>query len=357
MNSGKTINGLLHSLLPIAIVRRFAALGGCFALLLVVGVASSPLTAADDTIRAGIIGCDTSHVIAFTDLFNAPDADESLANVKVVAAFPGGSHDIASSRDRVGKFTEKLRDKGIQIVDSVDTLVDLVDVVLLESVDGRKHLEQVRPVFASGKRVFIDKPIAASLADTIEIADLSKESGVPFFSCSAIRFTPGISSARTDPKLGQITGCATYSPCPVEPTHPDLYWYGVHGVEALFTIMGPDCERVTRTQTEDTELVVGVWGDGLVGTFRGIRKGRRDYGALLFREKSNVFIEGFGGYEPLVKQIAQFFKTGVPPVSAEETIAIIAFMDAADESKRQGGMPVTIESVMARAKAEVADRK
>jgi hypothetical protein len=32
-------------------------------------------------------------------------------------------------------------------------------------------------------------------------------------------------------------------------------------------------------------------------------------------------------------------------------------MEAADESKRQGGKPVTIESVMARAKAELAARE
>ena len=46
---------------------------------------------------------------------------------------------------------------------------------------------------------------------------------------------------------------------------------------------------------------------------------------------------GYGGYEPLVVEIAKFFKTGKPPVSAEETLEIFAFMEAADESKRKGG--------------------
>jgi hypothetical protein len=309
------------------------------------------------TIRAGIIGCDTSHVLAFTKLFNSPEAGESLANVRVVAAFPGGSKDIPSSRDRVGMFSEELRGMGIVIVDSIDSLLEQVDVVLLESSDGRKHLEQVRPVMVAGKRVFIDKPLAGSLADATEIIDLSKKTGTPFFSSSTMRFQPHVQHARSRTELGQITGCAAYSPCPLEPTHPDLYWYGVHGVETLFTIMGAGCESVTRTQTEGTELVVGVWKGGRIGTFRGLRMGSHEFGAIVFREKSNTYINGIDGYETLVEQIAQFFKTGFPPVSAEETLDIFAFMEAADESKRQGGVPVTLESVLIKARAEVAARK
>ena len=46
---------------------------------------------------------------------------------------------------------------------SIEELLPKVDVVLLQSLDGRVHLEQVRPAFKAGKRVFIDKPIAALL--------------------------------------------------------------------------------------------------------------------------------------------------------------------------------------------------
>src|SRR5205085_232995 len=118
---------------------------------------------ASKPLRAGIIGCDTSHAIAFTKTFNDPAASGDVAGVKVVAAFPGGSDDIPSSHDRVGKFTSELKGMGVEIVDSIPALLEKVDVVLLESVDGRPHLEQVKPVFAAGKPVFIDKPLAGSL--------------------------------------------------------------------------------------------------------------------------------------------------------------------------------------------------
>ncbi len=301
-------------------------------------------------IRVGIIGLDTSHVMAFTGVLNDPKSEGELQGVKVVAAYPGGSPDIASSRDRVAGYTKDLQEKyGIEIVDSVEALLPKVDAVLLESVDGRPHLKQVKPVFAAGKPVFIDKPAAGSLADAVEIFRLSKASGVPCFSSSSLRFSPGIAQMRSNEKVGEVLGCDAYSPCSLEEHHPDLYWYGIHGVETLYAIMGPGCVSVSRTHTKDTDFATGVWKDGRIGTFRGMRSGKHDYGALVFGTKGIVPSGGYGGYKPLVVEIARFFKTGKPPVSAEETIEIMAFMEAADESKRQGGKPVTLESVLAKA--------
>jgi hypothetical protein len=304
-------------------------------------------------LRAGIVGLDTSHVTAFTKLLNAPNPKPETAGVRVVAAYPGGSPDIASSRDRVAGFTNELREKyGVAIVGSIDELLANVDVVLLESVDGRPHLEQARPVFKAHKPMFIDKPIAGTLADAVAIFDLAKETNTPCFSSSSLRFGPGVAAIETEGKLGEIIGCDVYGPCSLEEHHPDLFWYGIHGVETLFTILGTGCQSVSRTQTKSTELVTGVWNGGRVGTFRGIRNGPYKYGGTAFGTKGNVPIVESGGYEPLLVEIVKFFKTGKPPVSAEETLEIYALMEAADESKRQGGKPITIESVLTKAKAQ-----
>jgi hypothetical protein len=312
----------------------------------------SPLAGQDPSkpLRAGMIGLDTSHVVAFTKILNSPKSEGDLAGVKVVAGYPGGT-DISASKDRVAKFTATLRqDFGIEIVDSIDALLKKVDVVLLESVDGRPHLEQARPVFKAGKPVFIDKPVAGSLADAIQIYALARESKTPCFSSSSLRFAPGVQTIRSDPKVGEVLGCDAYGPAPIEPTHPDLFWYGIHGCEVLFAIMGTGCEAVVRVNTKDTDKVVGSWKGGRVGSFRGIRAGKADYGATVFGKAGVGQAGGSGGYEPLLREICKFFKSGKPPVSPEETLELFAFMEAADESKRKGGMPVTIESVMAKAR-------
>ena len=308
-------------------------------------------------LRVGIIGCDTGHAPAFTKVFHSPENDEALEGIKVVAAFPGGSPDLANNREHLEKFSGELREMGMEIVDSIDELLTRVDVVLLESVDGRKHLEQVRPVFASGKPVFIDKPIAGSLADAVEIVELARKHKVPCFSSSSLRYTPEIHGARSNSQIGEVIGCTAYSPCTLDRSHPDLYWYGIHGVETLFTIMGPGCVSVVRIQADDAEVVTGVWEDGRLASYRGQRSGKQDFGAIVFGSKSIHHINGFAGYQPLVKEIGKFFKTHDAPVSLEETLEIFAFMEAADESKRLGGVPVTLESVLAKARAEVAARQ
>jgi hypothetical protein len=323
-------------------------------LLALAGIALTPVWAqAQDSrpLRVGIIGLDTSHVVAFTKLLNDPNASGDLAGVRVVAAYPGGSPDIPDSANRLENFTRQVQAMGVEIVPSIDVLLTKVDAVLLESVDGRPHLEQARPVIKAGKPIFIDKPVAGSLADAVEIFRLAAEHNTPCFSSSSLRFYPGIQAMRDNPQVGKVLGCAAHGPCSLEPHHPDLFWYGIHGVETLFTIMGPGCVSVSRVQTRDTELAVGVWKDGRVGTFRGLRgEGAKGYGATVFGNKSVAPADTKGGgYQPLVVEICKFFRTGKPPVSAAETIEIFAFMEAADESKRQGGAPVTVESVLAKA--------
>ncbi len=328
-------------------------LAGCWAVLSSVAAAGKP-----KLIRVGIIGLDTSHVVAFTKILNNPKNEGELAGFKVVAGFPGGSADIPSSRDRVAGYTKQLKEQfGVEIVDSIDDLLKKVDAVLLESVDGRPHLEQVLPVLKAGKRVFIDKPVAASLADALRIFAAAKEHKTPVFSSSALRFSTGIAGARNNPKIGKVVGCVAYSPCSTDEHHPDLFWYGVHGVETLYTIMGTGCKTVTRSHAKDTDVVTGAWGDGRIATFRGIRGGKAEFGALVFGSESVASAGGFTGYEPLVKEIAKFFRTGEVPVTAEETIEMFAFMEAADESKRLNGAPVSIDSVMQKARAAISKTK
>ena len=314
-----------------------------FLITTVVSVAAEP-----PEIRVGIIGLDTSHAIAFSKLLNDENAGPELANCRVVAAYPKGSPDIESSVSRVPKYTEQIKGMGIEIVSSIDDLLAKVDAVLLETNDGRPHLEQLRPVLKAGKRVFIDKPVAGSLADAVSIYKEAKAAGVPVFSSSSLRYMESAQQARNG-DIGKVLGCDAYSPCHLEKTHPDLFWYGIHGVEILYTVMGTGCESVVRSSSVDTDVVVGTWEDGRIGTFRGIRSGKSGYGGTAFGSKGVKPLGPYGGYRALVVEIVEFFRTGKVPVDAEETIELYAFMEAADESKRQGGIPVKIADVLKKA--------
>lgn len=298
-----------------------------------------------DLIRIGIIGLDTSHAPAFAKILNDPDAEEDVAGCRVLAAYPHGSQDIESSVSRIPRYTKELSEMGVEITDSIDLLLEAVDCVLLETNDGRPHWAQARQVIDAGKPLFIDKPIAASLADTVRIFRYAKEKGVPVFSSSSLRYMAGAQEIRKG-SHGKILGVNTYSPCSLEKTHPDLYWYGIHGVEILYTVMGPGCQSVTRSTSAEFDVVTGVWKDGRMATFRGIRAGKSGYGGTAFCEKGIVDLGKYGGYRPLLVEIVKMFKTGKSPVPPEETIELYAFMSAADRSKELGGAPVNVQKLI-----------
>ena len=298
--------------------------------------------------RIGMIGLDTSHCIAFTKEFNKTNADPALHGYQVVAAYPKGSSEIEPSYSRIPKYTKEIKTYGVKIVDSINALLKEVDVVLLETNDGRLHLEQALPVLEAGKILFIDKPMTASLSDAIIIFEKAKQHQVPIFSSSSLRYLENAQkAARGD--IGKIVGASTFSPCKLEPTHPDLFWYGIHGVEILYTVMGTGCKKVSRVHTEETDVVTGIWEDGRVGTFRGTRTGKGGYGGTAFGEDGIMELGPYSGYKPLLIEIANFFQTRKVPVNANETLEILAFMEAADESKRLKGASVNMIEIWDRA--------
>jgi predicted dehydrogenase len=316
-----------------------------------------PATGQATVLRVGLIGLDTSHVTAFTRLLNDPSHADHVPGARVVAAYKGGSPDIDASASRVEGFTTELRDKWqVEIVPSIAALLERVDVVLLTSVDGRVHLEQARPVIAAKKPLFVDKPMAARTADAVEMFRLAREAGTPIFSASSRRFSDDVQMLKTDARLGTIHGASTFGPASIEPHHPDLFWYGVHAVESLFELMGEGCERVTRTHTAGADVVVGLWRDGRIGVVRGLREGKTSYGQVAFGSESvgittpdTPLPEGTRartGYYGLLTRIVTFFQTGEAPVSANNTVESLAFMEAADLSKARGGAPVALSEVL-----------
>ncbi len=312
-----------------------------FLILMGVLLLSPVLLAAD--LRIGIIGCDTSHVTDFTETLNNPEAKDHVSGGRVVAAFKGGSQDISSSASRVEGYTKTLQEKyKVRFYNTIEELCQNVDAVMLESVDGRPHLEQAKPVIKARKPVFIDKPMAGSLKDVIEIFRLAKESKVPIFSSSALRFSKDTQEAQKG-AIGKVTRVEIYGPCELEPHHPDLFWYGVHGVEGLYTVLGKGCKIVQRGTTLDGRIEVsGDWSSGRKGVFREDKA----FHGLAKGTKGEAKVGSFDGYGALIAEIVKFFQTGIAPVKPEETMEMFAFMEAADISKAQGGAPVTISEVL-----------
>ena len=310
-----------------------------------------------DDVKVGIIGIDTSHASAFTSLLNRANKKPEHEGFRVVAAYQWGSRDIKSSIDRYPRFLKDMEKNGVEMVESIPALLAKVDAVLLETNDGRLHLEQALEVFKSGKRVYVDKPVAHTLVDTIKMFDAAKRYNCPFFSSSALRYVKNAQAARAG-AFGKVRGALTYSPSGAEPHHSRYYWYGMHAFEPLVTIMGRGVKEVTCVKgAGSVEMVTGVWKDGRVGT---AWCGTPWYGGVIMcadrtqGDKGMVQMGGYEGYEPLLQKILEFFRTGVVPIDPEETIELFAFMEAAAQSYEKGGATVDVADVLAKAKAEAS---
>lgn len=302
---------------------------------------------AQEIFRLGIIGLDTSHSVRFSELLNAKDSDDPIVNrFEVVAAYPYGTTTIESASSRIPRYIEEVQKYGVKVVGSIQEVLDQVDGVFIETNDGRLHLEQAIEVFKSGKKVFIDKPMGATLGETIAIFKMAEKYGVKTFSSSALRFSKQTRALR-EGAFGEVWGADCYSPHNPEPTHPDFGYYGIHGVEMLYTVMGTGCEGVSRVHGETGDIVSGRWKDGRLGTFRAIIGGSYIYGGSAFFKKGPaVPVGGYEGYKPLLDAILTFFETGELPVTPEETIELFAFMKASNMSLERGGKYVTIAEAM-----------
>ncbi|HLS38528.1 MAG TPA: Gfo/Idh/MocA family oxidoreductase [Sphingobacterium bovisgrunnientis] len=313
------------------------ALGG----LLINNTYANPLTNLKNK-RIGIIGLDTSHSIAFTRSL-LQDSDR-FKGYKVVAAYPYGTKTIPSATSRIPQYVQEIKTLGVEVVDSIKALLKKVDYILLETNDGRLHLEQAREVFKAKKPLFIDKPLAASYQDAAQIFALSAQHKVPFFSSSSLRYISGLQDVIAG-KYGKVLGADVFSPAETDSSHPDFFWYGIHGVEMLFTAMGVGCKSITRTHTADTDILVGIWEDGRVGTVRGTRSGQPEFGGTIYCESATVTFGQFEGYNPLLDEIIKFFDTNKIPFDSAETLEICAFIEAADISKDLDGAKVELSKV------------
>lgn len=305
------------------------------------GFAAVSLSAAD--LRLGIIGTDTSHSVAFTRNLNDPSAANHVAGARVVAAYKGGSSDVKESRSRVDGYVAELRDKwGVHFVDSIPAMCNAVDGILLESLDGRTHLAQMKEAVTCGKPMFIDKPLASTFEDAEAIAQLAAQAHIQWFSASSLRFS-AIQSLKTDP----LNGVFVWGPGPTESHQSlDLTWYGIHAAEMLYALMGTGCSEVTRTTSEEADVVTCKWKDGRLGTMR-VDRPYSKFGAVVFRSGNRVdsLPDIKVDYIPLVRQIVEFMATRKPPVANAETLEILQFIDAAQRSKGQNGAPVQTSQV------------
>lgn len=295
-------------------------------------------------VKVGIVGYDTSHSHVFPLYIrdhHAPEHPE-FKDIEFAYGWPG---DPATSvhPDNVQETFAKVRELGMQECATIEELVEKSDVIFLESVNGWVHREQAEKILPAGKPTYIDKPFANTYEDAVAMVELARRHQTPCWHSSSLRFEPVMCAAIQEAGEG-LFEADVYGPTPEYEKGRGVFYYGIHTAEMLSRVMGRGLETVRTTAWEKGEMIVCRWADGRMGTFRG----RRDiyaFGGTVQTPKGAVPFQAKGGfYEAFTLELGRFCLSGEPYVPLEDTLEVIALLEAAERSKEAGGEEVRLDS-------------
>jgi predicted dehydrogenase len=299
-------------------------------------------------IKIGIADFD-GHAGVFTHLLQNPDLAESerVPGARVIAGYADPRAASFGAENRQAAITN-CQKMGVKMVDSVEDLLHSgIDAVMVLSVNGRFHLEKAAPFLKAGIPTYIDKSFAGSTTDARELVRLADETKTPLYSASSVRYAKNVKEILAQPeKYGSILGVAACGPTiPLDGMH-GLFFYGIHTIELLFTFMGSGVEWVSSTTQGDENIITAGWRDGrmatalLAGSHHG--QGENGHSFIAWCEKDTVVRTAQPDGLELVKNIIQFYTSGVSPVDPHQSLEGIALMDAAIASEARQGERVAV---------------
>ena len=286
-------------------------------------------------VSIGLIGLDTSHVEIFTKLLH--EHPHEYSNAKVTIGTPYPSFDLEISRDRVEGYTTTLKNKyNVTIADSIKKVAEKSDAMMITSVDGRKHLEIFKQVVHYQKPIFIDKPLAMSVWEAEEIFSLSEEYRTPIMSSSSLRYADSLVKL-LQAKEERPTGVYLKGPLPFIRQMPYYFWYGVHMIEMLLTIMGTSFKSISIQANEQFDVITTEFLDGRFGTIYGDRHWHGKFEAFIHFGNETIHLPIYRDEKPyyagLLDNVIPFFISGKSPISKEEMLSVLRFVEEASEKR------------------------
>ena len=286
-------------------------------------------------IKVAIIGLDTSHTIEFTKRFQAPDcsAADKVGGVKVINCMRFETP--FQNKEGLDKRQKQMEDWGVRVVTDFNEAVINADAIMLEINDPQLHLEYFKKAAVLSKPVYLDKPLADTAEHGSEILKIAKDKKVKVFSTSSLRFDAGLILAAK--KIPAPLYTHTYGPLGAAAAGSSIVWYGVHAFEMLVRVMGKGGTKVFTTKTSSGVVVTIEYPEKRRGVVELTENAWVYGGDLRTNDKAEAFVvDGSVLYTNLCKEIANFLKTGNSPVPLEETMEVMALLEAAEKSFKNG---------------------
>ena len=286
-------------------------------------------------IKVALIGLDTSHTIEFAKRIQAADCppDQKISGLKVTACLRFSTP--FQNEDGLNARQKQLEGWGIRVTTDFDEAVKGCDAIMLEINDASYHLEYFKRCATSGKPIFLDKPLADNIENGLEIVRLAKENKVNVISASSLRFDENLINACVE--MPRPTLVNVYGPLGIAPAGSSIVWYGVHTFEMLEKAMGKGAACITVRADGAGVVAIVDYPDKRRGIAE-LTKGAWIYGGTLRDSKTAISYSVAAGnlYVRIMKEVEKFFRTGESGFSLEDTVEVMAMLDAAERSFRSG---------------------
>lgn len=139
-------------------------------------------------------------------------------------------------------------------------------------------------------------------------------------------------------EAGFIIRCDVEGPISFQPPIPPYFWYGIHLAELAIAAMGPGCQTVhVDSQDAQVDSTIAPWHDGRVANIRAFFSGHTEFKVVLQGQEiewnTNVSATRRPYYASMIEAILSHLPSGKICVPIEETLDIISFLEACNESR------------------------
>jgi predicted dehydrogenase len=282
-------------------------------------------------IRFGLVGVNTSHADAFSRILNGSATDEPTVEGGRVVAIWGNEGDAGRVDELATKHDIPNR------VASASDMIGSIDAVLIvdDHGGGETHAALARPFIEAGLPTFIDKPMSTEYRDAAELFELADKTGAPLMSCSALRFAAELEPARAElERIGKLSSVISTGP-------GDWYYYGVHAVELLGAVAGTGAATLHRHSFDQRDVAVISYPDGPTAIVQTLRDASYVFELVAYGENGQLSIEvkdSLAFYSNTIREVVKMAETGKAPLTAAQTLEVIAILRAGEASAETGGV-------------------
>ncbi len=227
---------------------------------------------------------------------------------------------------------------------TLEAMVPEVDCAIIHGADWDTHLAKARPFIEAGKAVFIDKPVAGSVADLRQFADWARQ-GARLTGGSALRFCNEVREWLARPEAERGTPHTVLAGCGV-----DEFNYGIHAYSHACALLGGGVESARQLAHGPQQRVELAWADGRRALL-SIGKGAAwlPFHATVVTERSVHQQQPVPGdlYRALLEAVLPYLAGAaeVPPVPPTEWLEPELAALAVAQSAAQGGCSVALAEV------------